>query len=842
MSAADPGALNQGVAAPSHLRRRVRKEKRCSKGWKNVCSTGSKIKEKVCPCTQMTQGVDHTIVAIETLKASTKVLVQKQRQKGVLEENGGVVRNCQDGRWAMPTWCHMFNSTLIGNSRVWFDDLPKETIDSYDNLKKAFLENYLQQKKCIKDPVEIYNIRQRDGESTKEFVRRYKLECRDVKGAPECKKISGFMYGITNPELIKRIHDEIPKSVDEMIRVTTTFLQGEVSASNRERKKSFPSWKQQEANQKQNFKKGGFRNQQRAERKQDRFALLTKTPKEIFALDKGKFKAPPPMTTPVEKRNANKFCEFHREVGHNTDECMHLRKQIKEMLKTGKLSHLIKEIKQNNGKEQPKVTKKGETARKDKAMVILMVQPWERVARQRITQSFSPNSEISFPPLGEDEGTEGPMIIEAEIGGHCVHRMYVDGGSASEILYEHCFSRLRPEIKKQLIPATTPLIGFSGEIIWPIGQIQLLVTIGDEEHSASALMNFVVVRSPSPYNGIIGRPGVRKLQAVPSTVHGMLKIPVEGGVITLKSSRLVPLECAMVSGPERTLPANEPTVEERIKVAINPEYPEQTIMIGSTLTEEGRNKLCSLLQQNLDVFAWKPADMTGVPRHIAEHRLNVRKGCSPVRQKKRGQAADRNQAIQEEVGKLVEAGIMREVHYHDWLSNPVMVKKHDNSWRMCVDFKDLNKACPKDGYPLPEIDWKTKEMVFLDEEKIAFITIQGIFCYTKMLFGLRNAGATYQHLMDKAFHKQIGRNLEVYVDDLVIKSRTEDEIVRDMEETFQTLREINMKLNPKKCTFGIEEGMFLGYKVSTRRLKVCPEKVDVVLSLPSPKCLKDVQK
>ncbi|GJW36909.1 reverse transcriptase domain-containing protein [Tanacetum coccineum] len=108
-----------------------------------------------------------------------------------------------------------------------------------------------------------------------------------------------------------------------------------------------------------------------------------------------------------------------------------------------------------------------------------------------------------------------------------------------------------------------------------------------------------------------------------------------------------------------------------------------------------------------------------------------------------------------------------------------------------------------------------------------------------MPFGLRNAGATYQRLVDKAFHKQIGRNLEVYVDDLVIKSRTEDEIVRDMEETFQTLREINMKLNPKKCTFGIEEGMFLGYKVSTRGLKVCPDKVDAVLSLPSPKCLKD---
>ncbi|GKC80379.1 reverse transcriptase domain-containing protein [Tanacetum coccineum] len=384
-------------------------------------------------------------------------------------------------------------------------------------------------------------------------------------------------------------------------------------ASNRERKKSFPSWKHQEANQKQNFKKGGFQNQQRSERKQDRFTLLTKTPKEIFALDKGKFKAPPPMTTPVEKRNHAKFCEFHGEVGHNTDECMHLRKQIEEMLKAGKLSHLIKELKQNNGKEQPKVTKKGETSRKDKALAILMVQPWERMARQKIMQSFYPNTEISFPPMDEDEGTEGPMIIEVEIKGHLIHRMYVDGGSASEILYEHCFSRIRLEIKNQLVPATTPLIGFSGEIIWPIGQIQLLVTIGDEEHSASAWMNFLVVRSPSPYNGIIGRPKVRKLHAVPSTAHGMLEILVERGVITLKSSRLVPLECAMVSGPEGTPLATKPITEERVKVMINQEYLEQTVMIVSTLTEEGRNKLCGLLQRNLDIFCleaygydWRP--------------------------------------------------------------------------------------------------------------------------------------------------------------------------------------------------------------------------------------------
>ncbi|GJU21756.1 reverse transcriptase domain-containing protein [Tanacetum coccineum] len=571
-----------------------------------------------------------------------------------------------------------------------------------------------------------------------------------------------------------------------MYKVTTSFLQGEVAAFSHSRKKAPAPWRQPEEGNKPNFKKG-FKNKQRSDRKPDRFSLLTKTPKEIFALEKGKFKAPPPM----------------------------LRKQIDEMIKSGILSQFIKELKQN---DKPKIQKKGETAGKDKPLAILMIQLWERVAKQRVTQSFSPETVISFPSLGEEDGTEGPMIIEAKIGGHFVHRIYVDGGASSKVLYEHCFVRLRPEIRSQMIPATTSLIGFNGETIWPIGQISLLVKIGDEEHSTSAWMNFMVIRSPSQHNGIIGRTGIRKIRVVPSTAHGMLKFPVKGGTVTIRSSRVILMECAMISGPNTQHPVASQVLEEKIKVVIHPEYPEHTIAIGSTLTEKGRKELCALLIQNLDVFAWKPADMTGVPRHIAEHRLNVREGCLPIRQNKRGQAPERNKAIQDEVEKLVDAGIMKEVHYHSWLSNPVMVKKHDGSWRMCVDFKDLNKACPQDGYPLPKIDWKVDSLCgyplkcFLDaykgyhqikmaeddEEKTAFITSQWIFCYTKMPFGLKNAGATYQRLVDMAFQKQIGRNLE--------------------------------------------EGMFLGYKVNADGLKVCPDKANAVLSLLSPGCLKDVQK
>nr|GEW03178.1 reverse transcriptase domain-containing protein [Tanacetum cinerariifolium] len=400
--------------------------------------------------------------------------------------------------WAMPTWCHMFNSTLTGSARVWFDDLPPESVESYDDLKEAFLENFRQQKKCIKDPVKIHHIKQREGD----------LMC---------------FYGESD---------------------------------------FFRSW---------------------------------------F----------PAANSP-------------------------LRKDV-----------------------------------------------------------------VIFIILSTDFG-----ILSCK---HLISSGFV-------------------------IPYMNP---------------EILMTS---------------VRSSSPYNGIIERPGVRKIQAVPSTAHGMLKFSVAGGILTLKSSKIIPIECAAVSGPEGQPPATHQAIKERIKA-----YSETSV----------------------------------------EHTGRMSSG---------------------------------------------QAKEERSSGRQDPDFKDLKKACPKDGYPLPEIDWKVESLCefpfkcFLDaykgyhqikmakedKEKTTFITSKGIFCYSKIPFGLRNAGATYQRLVDKAFHKQIGRNLEVYVEHLVIKIRTEDRIIKDIEETFKTLREINMKLNQKK--------LYLRARRSTKGIKVCPDKVDAILSLPSLKCLKDVQK
>jgi hypothetical protein len=326
------------------------------------------------------------------------------------------------------------------------------------------------------------------------------------------------------------------------------------------------------------------------------------------------------------------------------------------------MDHLVKNIRE--GKDRQKNGAKKEIP-KGKADTIYMIQSWQRKTKQKVSQRFSKGNQISFPTLTADNAVIEPLTIEIQAGGHDIHRMYVDGGASADIMYKHCFKRPQPEIQSQLIPATTSLTGFTGEKIWPMGQLRILVVIGNEYHSTTAWMNFMVIRSPSSYNGIIGRPGISAMRAVPSTTHGMLKFPVEGGIVTLYNTTILPKECNVVTNETPHAPEQRTTKVTNLKVAIHPDYPDQEIVIGGSLSDKGRATVCALLQKNLDIFAWEPKHMTGVPRAITEHKLEIRHGYTPIRQKKCGQSPERTKAILEEVHKLVDAGIMREVYYHD---------------------------------------------------------------------------------------------------------------------------------------------------------------------------------
>ena len=222
-------------------------------------------------------------------------------------------------------------------------------------------------------------------------------------------------------------------------------------------------------------------------------------------------------------------------------------------------------------------------------------------------------------------------------------------------------------------------------------------------------------------------------------------------------------------------------------------------------------------------------------------------------------APERDQAIAEEVRKLQEASFIREVYYPDWLANVVMVKKASGKWRMCVDFIDLNKACPKDSYSLPRVlvdstarhqllsfmdafsGYNQIRMQENDQEKTSFVTSQGLFCYRVMPFGLKNAGVTYQRLMNRMFAPQIGRNVQVYVDDMLVKSRREEGHLKDLKETFDTLRSYNMKLNLGKCAFGVTVGKFLGFMVSQKGIEANPDKIRAIMEMKPPRNVKEVQ-
>ena len=252
--------------------------------------------------------------------------------------------------------------------------------------------------------------------------------------------------------------------------------------------------------------------------------------------------------------------------------------------------------------------------------------------------------------------------------------------------------------------------------------------------------------------------------------------------------------------------------------------------------------------------------MPGIDPSVITHRLNVYPSFKPVRQKKRVFAPERDNAIKE-VQKLTITKFIREVYYPDWLANVVMVKKANGKWRMYVDFIDLNRVCPKDSYLLPRIDqlvdstvshkllsfmdvfsgYKQIRMDEVDQEKTSFVTSQGLLCYKVMSFGLKNAGATYQRLVNHMFHPQIGRNVEVYIDDMLVKSQDEGKQLDDLQETFDTLRQYNMRLNPSKCAFRVSSGKFLGFMVSHRGIEANLDKIQAILNMEPPRNIKEVQ-
>ncbi|GJY73832.1 reverse transcriptase domain-containing protein [Tanacetum coccineum] len=382
---------------------------------------------------------------------------------------------------------------------------------------------------------------------------------------------------------------------------------------------------------------------------------------------------------------------------------------------------------------------------------------------------------------------------------HQVRRIIVDGRSSAEIMYEHCFRNLCVNIRSRLRRCRAPLIGFLGETYHPLGIIDLRVTLGDAERNKTVLMEFAIVKYRSPYNVIIGRTGMRILRAVGSTIHSMIKFLTNQGIVTMETSRESLWECKQLekvhgSGKEVQWRQREEKMS-RIR--------EQAIL---------RTKSCFVHGPNQDVFAWVGLEETVVSRFFMEHQLKIYLLAKPVVYKRRPMTSEGRQALKEKVE---------------------------------VDYSSLNKVCAKDIYPFPEEGEGLKSWMkypykcFLrlpkennqirmaenDIEKTGFYMEEEVYCFTHMPKGLKNSVATLQRMMEKVLANQKGRNMEVYLEEIVVKSKSEQSLIQDVEETLRKLNRVNIKIDPNTSSFGVKEGRFLGHVVTKEGVRADLNKV-----------------
>jgi hypothetical protein len=239
-------------------------------------------------------------------------------------------------------------------------------------------------------------------------------------------------------------------------------------------------------------------------------------------------------------------------------------------------------------------------------------------------------------------------------------------------------------------------------------------------------LSFDVVEMYYPYNGILGRGFLNKFEAVIHQAYLCMKFPVTLGVITIwghqNDGRNLERGCTPGQRNVHTLDeavksnhVEKQPKADREKVNMQPDCDtkrvlldvmvlDQTVIIGSDLSPDEEGSLVQFIQKNKDVFAWSAKDLIGVDRSFIEHRLNIDPSVKTRRQKLRKMSDDKVLAVKSEVQRLLDTTVIREVMYPKWLANTVPVKKKNRKWRMCIDFTDLNKATPKDNYPLPRMD------------------------------------------------------------------------------------------------------------------------------------------
>ncbi|GJZ18205.1 reverse transcriptase domain-containing protein [Tanacetum coccineum] len=413
-------------------------------------------------------------------------------------------------KWLMPVACHVFTYTLKDSARIWWNSQKAGSILNYEDLKAKFRSHFSLQKKFTKMHLAVHNIKKREGESTRAFVTRYADDTLQILGLHEEQRISGFVYGLRTQSLVEHLSTDLSSTYKGLMEKTYTWIEAREVATN-----GAPN------DQRENFersRKSSWDNN-RGQKGRDRFSpyrapnhgllsSLSKIPREILATDKAarRFEQPPRMFGSRRSRDMSKYCHFHEDHGHDTNDYRQLRNHIEEAVKSRQLSHLVKGIKKERVKafENQRVEGKKDKSTAPAEAPILMIRQDESYTKNNEFEGFTfEGKEITFPSRGSN--SSAPVIIKAKIFGREVSRVHMDSGSSCKVIYEHCFMKLRPSIRASKIDSKVPLIEFLGEKSWSSGEIPLEIAIGDAPLARKENLKFVIVKSNSPYNMLLGR-------------------------------------------------------------------------------------------------------------------------------------------------------------------------------------------------------------------------------------------------------------------------------------------------------------------------------------------------
>ena len=596
-------------------------------------------------------------------------------------------------------YCKMLMSTLSGMTLEWFVSLLDRHITNFDQFVALFKEQYLVNKAPTRLSYDVFDVKQYQGESMKDYLNRFGVQVVRLKPTDEAMIVHAFVKGMLARPFSESLLRFYPKTFTEIRRRALAHIvaddrvtqkQGLVGpARPRAATRPPPMWVHEAATEKKGAEKPYERTHTRMRARRDpplRHNFRVEL-KELIAIPNIAAKLKVPAKTDKKMGpNKNAWCEFHQVNGHHLCNCLALAHQLDELVKNGFLKDYLQEPQDDQvlvaagtdqGHEVPihrevntisgGFSGGGSTASQRKKYA-------RGVTAEEVLQTnLIPDVDLTFTKADLQDVVPHDndlVVISLVTTGRRVRRVLVDQGSSADVMFLTTFKQLRLSMD-QLRPYTGCLYGFAGDEVVVRGHIELRTMFTDGTSSRTANIRYLVVDAPSAYNILLGRPALNRLGAVPSTRHMKMKLPSLGGaLITIKSDQKEARRCYKNSLKTKkwvfsvtTKPPREDgvTCEEIVRETrpkpvggvVEKEIGGKMFKLGRSLSKESQYQVAGVIARHLDAFAWTNADMLGIDPNFLCHRLTMDPKVRPVRQRRRKFNGEKRQVIREETKKLL---------------------------------------------------------------------------------------------------------------------------------------------------------------------------------------------